>query len=161
MSEARQIVAFLLETDEVDPKAFITANHLYPIPKIKTSFSRITWHDNADGDPDAYDEEHGFEDEEGEEFEIDEFDRDDGIDLATKVAKWLRNKGVIEGSSSHFHPGIWYTSEGDINYRTGAETQRSFHLEGFTPEEEEAIFYQVFPRRATPPRVFPNQPPPQ
>jgi hypothetical protein len=145
MSEAEQIVDVLLETDEVDPKAFVTANHLYPIPKIKTTFSRITWGDT--GDPDDYAEEHGFEDEEGEEFEIDEFDREDEIDLATKVAAWLRDKGVSSGSSSHFHPGIWYTGEGETDYRSGAETQRSYHLEGFTPDEEKDIFYKLFPPR--------------
>lgn len=147
MSTANKLVDALLESDDIDPKAFVQNNNLYPSPKIKTTFSKITWHEDGEGDPDAYDEEHGYEDEEGEEFEIDEFDRNDGIDLAAKVSRWLRDKGVIEASSSDFHPGVWYSSEGEQDMHTGANTTRSFHLEGFTPEEEQNIFYLLFPRR--------------
>ncbi len=147
MSTAAQIVDVLLETDDIDPKAFVQANNLYPIPKIKTTFSKVTWHDDANGDPDAYDEEHGYDDEEGQEFELDEFDREEGVSLARVVADWLRNRGVFEASSSHFYPGIWYSAEPEQDMHTGASTTRSFHLEGFTPEEEQDIYYLMFPRR--------------
>jgi hypothetical protein len=135
------------EADEIDPKAFVTNKNLYPIPKIKTTFSTVTWREDGAGDPDAYDEEHGYEDEDGEEFETDEFDREDGIDVADKVVQWLRSKGVSEASSSHFHPGIWYSSEPETDMRTGASTTRSFHLEGFTPQEEQEIFSFLMARR--------------
>jgi hypothetical protein len=159
MSVADQIVNVLLESGDIDPKQFVTSNNLHPNPKIKTTYSKITWHGAGAGDPDAYDEEHGFEDEEGEDFELDEFDREDGIDIPKKVARWLRDKGVIEASSSHFHPGIWYSNEGYPDMRTGAHTTRSFHLEGFSPDEEQQIFNLMFPPRRPPPVVFPNRPP--
>lgn len=148
MSVAGQIVAFLLENDEqIDPKAFVEKNHLYPIPKIRTTFSKIRWRDDAEGDPNGYDEEHGFEDEEGQDVEVDEFDREEGLDVADVAANWLRSEGVGEASSSHFHPGIWYSGYPEQDYHTGWETTRSFHLEGFTPEEEQEIFYRLFPKR--------------
>jgi hypothetical protein len=147
MSNAHQIVNNLLEADDFDSKAFVVNNNLYPIPKIKTTFSRVTWHEDGEGDPDAYDEEHGYEDEDGQELELDEFDDQEGVQLAGVVATWLRNRGVMEASSSHFHPGVWYSSEGEQDMRTGANTTRSFHLEGFTPDEEQDIYYLLFPRR--------------
>jgi len=140
MPAAEQIVAALLETD--DPKDFVYNNGLIVLPKIKTTFSTIKWDDT--GDPDGYEEEHGYEDEEGQEFELDQFDREEGVSLPTVVAQWLRNRGVMEASSSDFHPGIWYTSAEDTNMTTGATTTRSFHLEGFTPEEEQKIFSTIF-----------------
>jgi hypothetical protein len=145
MSAAAQIVDVLLEGDDIDPKAFVQANNLYPMPKIKTTFSTITW--DGTGDPDGYEEEHGYEDEEGQDMEVDEFDREEGIDVADVAARWLWDNGVAEPSSSHFHPGIWYTSSEDTDMTTGASTTRNFHLEGFTPEEEEKIFYKLFPKK--------------
>lgn len=145
MSEATQIVDFLLESDDIDPKRFVQVNNLYPIPKIRTTFSKITLGDGEDAD---YDEEHGFEDEEGQDVEVDEFDREDGLDVADVAAKWLLDKGAnYEASSSHFHPGIWYSAQPEGDFATASETTYSFHLEGFTPEEEEKIFYKLFPRR--------------
>lgn len=145
MNAAEQIVFALLETDEVDPKAFIEKNNLYAFPKITTTFSKITLRDGDEGD---YDEEHGYEDEDGHEVEVDEFDREDGLDVADLAAKWLLDKGAnYEASSSHFHPGIWYSSQPEGDFATASETTYSFHLEGFTPEEEEKIFYKLFPRR--------------
>jgi hypothetical protein len=151
MSHAHQIVNNLLEADDFDSKAFVVNNHLYPNPKIKTTFSKITLRDD-EGD---YDEEHGYEDEEGQDVEVDEFDREDGLDVADVAAKWLLSKGAnYEASSSHFHPGIWYSSQPEGDFATASETTYSFHLEGFSPEEEEKIFYKLFPRRNP-------QPPPQ
>jgi hypothetical protein len=144
MSEAEQIVNRLLETDEVDPKDFVEKNNLYAFPKIRTTFSKITLRD----DEGEYDEEYGFEDEEGEDFEVDEFDREEGLDVADVAARWLLDKGAnYEASSSHFHPGIWYSAQPEGDFATASETTYSFHLEGFTPEEEEKIYYKLFPRR--------------
>lgn len=149
MSTAAQIVDVLLEADDLDPKAFVQNNNLYPAPKIRTTFSKITLHgqDEEGGDPD-YEEEHGWEDEEGQDVEVDEFDREDGLDVADVAAKWLLDKGAnYEASSSHFHPGIWYSAQPVGDFGEASETTYSFHLEGFTPEEEEKIFYKLFPRR--------------
>ena len=57
--------------------------------------------------------------------------------------------GVIghkqQPSSYPFAPGFtWYTEpDGDENYTTGAVTYKSWHLSGFTPEEEQAIYSEV------------------
>ena len=140
MKLAEKIVGVLLETDE--PKDFVYDNGLLVLPKIKTTFSTIKWGDT--GNPDDYEEEHGYEDEQGQEMEVDEFDREDGKDVADIAARWLWDHGVIEASSTEFHPGIWYTSAEDTNATTGETTTRSFHLEGFTPEEEQKIFKTLF-----------------
>lgn len=61
-----------------------------------------------------------------------------------------------EPSSSHFHPGVWYTQvDGDQDYRTGEVTYKSAHLKGFTPREEAWIFTALtgkHVRRANPAR---------
>lgn len=57
--------------------------------------------------------------------------------------------GVIghkqQPSSCPFAPGFtWYTeTTGDEDYATGAVTYKSWHLSGFTPEEEQAIYNEV------------------
>lgn len=73
-------------------------------------------------------------------FEIDEYDIEDGITIADKVGKFLEREGVTESSSSPWSPGSWFSTEGEIeDYRTGDRTIYSYHLYGFTPEEEEQI----------------------
>ena len=48
------------------------------------------------------------------------------------------------GYSTAFHPGIWYSNEYSvINYRTGKEEQRSYHLKGFTPDEEREVHAEL------------------
>lgn len=57
--------------------------------------------------------------------------------------------GVIgyhrQASCYPFAPGFtWYTeTAGDEDYATGAVTYKSWHLSGFTPEEEQAIYNEV------------------
>jgi hypothetical protein len=57
--------------------------------------------------------------------------------------------GVIgchrQASCYPFVPGFtWYTeTAGDEDYATGAVTYKSWHLSGFTPEEEQAIYNEV------------------
>lgn len=72
-------------------------------------------------------------------FEIDEYDIEDGITIADKVGKFLEREGVTESSSSPWSPGSWFSTEGIEDYRTGDRTIYSYHLYGFTPEEEEQI----------------------
>jgi hypothetical protein len=144
MNDAQQIVQALLENDNFDPKAEIEAMGAFVHPKIKTTFSKVRFHDDGSGD---YDEEHGFEDEEGHEVEVDEFDREEGMDVAEAAARWLRDKGYLEPSSSHFHPGTWYSATQEDYDREGWSTTRSFHLEGFTPEEEQKIFNLLMARK--------------
>lgn len=104
---------------------------------------------------------HGWIDEEGYEFEPDEYDYDEFIDenelpedtphadirdavVAELALEFLRDVNVGGASSTHFHHGVWYSNlEHDTDYRTGAIEQRSYHLEEFTPEQEEYIFMEL------------------
>jgi hypothetical protein len=104
---------------------------------IRITFSRIT---PADGEDDEPSEEHGWIDEEGVDMEPDEVDRDEGLTAVDKAVKFLEREGVMEASSSAFHPGVWYSTEYSVtDYGTGEEEQRSYHLKGFTPDEEREI----------------------
>ncbi len=119
-------------------------------PLIRTSYSSITRGDSDDSDD--YEEDHGWIDEEGTEFEPDENDIEDGMtpseSIVAQAVKFLKKEGASEASSSHFHPGIWYSTEYEtIDYGTGEEEERSFHLEGFSPEEQAEIFKQITQRR--------------
>ena len=63
-----------------------------------------------------------------------------------KAVEFLEKNGANEPSSS---PTVtigntWYsTSSPDIDYTTGAETYYSYHLKGFTPEEEQEIYKRI------------------
>lgn len=104
------------------------------LPKIRTSYSRVTPESAEDGDT----SETGWIDEDG--YEIDTDEDEYGGSVAEVAARWLKRSGAIECSSSTFHVGCWYSTEYSVlDYRTGEEEQRDFHLVGFTPEQEEAI----------------------
>ena len=48
---------------------------------------------------------------------------------------------VIEASSSEFHPGIWYQGEwAVVSYETGEEEANTYHLKGYTQEQEREIY---------------------
>ena len=106
---------------------------------IKTTYQKLI---PGDSDEDEYDEEYGWEDEDGESMLPDEYDIDDDITAVDKAVEFLKNKKyATEPSSSEFRVGISYsTTSPDINYSTGEETNYSCHLDGFTPEEEWEIY---------------------
>lgn len=115
-------------------------------PHIRISYSRIIWVDPED--PDGYEEEHGWIDEEGVEFEPDEFDIEEGMtpseSIVEQAVKFLQDEGAMHASSSHFHIGVWYSTEFSVtDFGTGEEEERSFHLKDFSPEEEAEIFKEV------------------
>lgn len=116
---------------------------LFP-PRIKTTFSTIKWGDEEDSED--YEEEHGWIDEEGSVIELDDYDKEAGTTIADKAAEWLKSEGAIEPSSTAFHIGVWYSTEDEEDYQTGEHTTRSFHLYGFTPEQEQQVFEQVAPK---------------
>lgn len=120
------------------------------VPLIRISFTRITRGDSDDSDD--YEEEHGWIDEEGVEFEPDESDIEDGMteseSIVNQAVDFLKKEGVSEASSTAFHTGVWYSTEYEtIDYGTGEAEERSFHLKGFSPEEEAEIFKHVTRRR--------------
>lgn len=56
--------------------------------------------------------------------------------------------GATEHSSSRFDPGGWYTHpDGHQDYRTGAWTRVSVHLDGWTEDELRAVYAAVTVRR--------------
>ena len=82
--------------------------------------------------------------EEGFSCEPDEDDivyDSSAIELAVA---YLTDKGVSEPSSSCFHAGIWYSTESTVeDYSTNEHVRYSFHLDGFTGDEEQAIYTRV------------------
>lgn len=110
-----------------------------PKKMLSITFDRITPESAERGEP----EESGYEDE-GREIKADEIDLENGETDASLAAKEIIDRGSVEPSSTSFHPGVWYTTiDPDRDMRDGSETYYSFHLKGFSPEEEEQIFKMV------------------
>lgn len=110
-------------------------------PRIAITYEIVTPESAEIGDA----EERGWIDEEGVLIEPDE---DNDETLVEAAAKFLRDEGATEPSSSSFHRGVWYSwPDSQTDYRTGAETTQSYHLRGFTPAQEEQIHALVTRRR--------------
>jgi hypothetical protein len=107
-------------------------------PVIRTTFSRTTPESVEQGDF----SETGWIDEDGVDM-TPEPDTDETV--VDNAVRFLRYEGVIEASSSSFHRGIWYSTEwSTIDYRTGEEEERSYHLHGFTEEQEREVYERMF-----------------
>lgn len=108
---------------------------------ITKSYQVVTPESAEIGD---YDET-GWEDEDGRPIEPDEFDVDEHGEFEAIVrdaVSYIQESGNVEASSTRFHTGIWYTTI-DAENEDGTSTTYSFHLNGFLPEEEEAIFNRL------------------
>jgi hypothetical protein len=91
---------------------------------IRTSYDIITPESVELGDF----EETGWIDEEGTEY---------------NVSEAISKLHGCEPSSTAFHSGVWYTTESDTDYRTGAETRESYDLvRGTWTALEELTIYQ-------------------
>lgn len=100
--------------------------------KIRISFSRTTPESAEQGDT----SETGWINEEG--VSVEDYDDLSPVEAAVKL---LNDDGACYPSSTHFHPGVWYSTEFQVvSYQTGEEEERSFHLENFTQDEEREIF---------------------
>jgi hypothetical protein len=107
---------------------------------IKTTYQTVTPESAAKGGF----EDQGWEDEEGKSMSPDEYDIEEGVTAIDKAVEFLKDNGANEPSSSQFNTGVWYsTPDGEKNYTTGEEKFHSFHLKGFTPEEEEEIYNRM------------------
>lgn len=90
-----------------------------------------------------------FMDEEGEVYETDpqepvklvlnDFDREIGVDILDQAVAYLLNDGAEETSASFYHPGVWYVS-GTRQLNNNSLEQSTWHLKGFSEEEEAKIF---------------------
>lgn len=103
---------------------------------ITTSYTKII----PDEDYIDMQEENGWEDEEGESMLPDEYDIEEGITAIDNAYNFLKKNNAIEASSSDFNKGVWYSTDGDSDFVTSVVTTYSFYLNGFTEQEEEAIF---------------------
>lgn len=125
---------------DVDVREFILNLPNEGPPRILSTYSVVTPESAEQGDY----ADTGWNDKEGVDMTPDEWDIEDGIGVAEKAEKYLKDKGAWQASASHFHVGVWYdTGEGSTDYRTGETTIDSYHLKGFTPQEEQEIFQRM------------------
>lgn len=110
--------------------------------RIRTTYDITTPESAAEGDY----AESGWVDEEGEVIERD--DEADERTIAEIAAAWLLGHGGgLEPSCwPTWSPGVWYTSEARQDMYTGNYESESFHLVGFTEEEERGIYRLVVGR---------------
>jgi hypothetical protein len=109
-------------------------------PVIRITFSKVI---PGASDEDEPEEEHGWVDEDGVSMEPDDTDKEDELTCVDLAVKFLEKAGVAEASSTSFHTGIWYSGSPETNHRTGEETTQSYHLAGFTPEQEREVYKQL------------------
>lgn len=101
--------------------------------KVKIAFQTVTPESSAMGDV----SDHGW----WEELEIsaDEHDRESGLSDADLAANAIKEHGAVEPSSTKYHQGVWYVTV-DPERDGEEETTYSFHLNGFSSEEEKKIY---------------------
>jgi len=115
------------------------------MPLITTTFSLYTPESIEAGDA----EDNGWIDEEGHDCTPDEYDAEEGKTPVELAVEFITDKGPVEASSyPTVSPGhTWYTqTEGSRDrdyFEKGEETILSFHLKGFTPEQETAIYARL------------------
>lgn len=127
-----------LEDEISDLKAYVL-KHGKP-PRISITFNRTTPESVEQGDY----SETGWLDKEGVDMTPDAFDESEGITATDKAAKFLYDNGAYIGSSSTFHPGMWYSGDWHtVSYATGEEEERNYHLNGFTPEQEQEVYNKL------------------
>ena len=78
--------------------------------------------------------------EAGEPSERGVYDVIECADVDDAVERLRRE--VTDLSASFYHPGVWYCHCED-NFRTGMHTCYSYHLKGFSLENEQAIYEQI------------------
>lgn len=132
MNAALATVRHLLEDD------FDLRDEIEALPVTNRTVTRIDSRYTEDGD--LYD--HDTHDP--VVMELDEYDIEDGKTLTDIVVRHLIDDGACFASSSHFHPGVWY--DGQSEFIDDGSQQSSWHLKGFSAEEEEAVFKSMMGR---------------
>ena len=96
---------------------------------IKTTFNRVNEESVKQGDF----SETGWINRDGVTFES----LDDAID-------YLKSDGAVHASSYPFSEGTWYSTDFSPFYDSeGTQEQVSFHLSGFTPDQEKTIYQSL------------------
>lgn len=136
--EMRRLVdstATLRESSDDVKDELMAAEVRDPRIRITRSFAFPPEEDDADLDVQSE-----WVDEEGVSMALDEWDEDDAT-VVGKAADFLTREGATSPSSVPFYNGTWYSTEWHtVDYRTGEEEEKGYHLVDFTPEEEEAIY---------------------
>ena len=100
-------------------------------PLIRETFAKITDESAENGDY----SETGWINKEGVTF----FRKDP--DYLIEALQHLLNNGALEKSNSSFSIGTWYTnSDWNTDIHTNEREKRSYHLVGFTEEEQKLIY---------------------
>lgn len=86
---------------------------------------------------------------EPDEDQIEEHGGESAAAVALMVGRLTRRYGATEPSCSPtWAPGTWYTEpDGSTDFATGAVTRVSVHLDGWTDDEQRAIYAGVRGRR--------------
>ena len=122
--------------DDIDPQAYLDKlPDMFGERRIRISYYEWWW--PVEGD-DNYEEEHGWENEEGEDLSLDQFDVDDDISIVDKTVKYLQDKGASDTGNAD-----WYSSEADTDMYTGHTKELSYHLYGYTDEELAQIYARI------------------
>jgi hypothetical protein len=102
-------------------------------PRILVTYSRITPESAEEGDF----SENGWIDDEGESM----LPADDDETVVDRAVEFLLGAFIREASSGSFSPGTWYMTGFDvIDYSTGEEEEKAYHLKDFTDDEEKTIY---------------------
>lgn len=128
-----------LQEDGNDPDDAAAFINRMPVvrPRVAVTFSQTTPESSAQGDTSKT----GWIDEEGEDMTPDSFDYEEGLSAADLAVKFLQKEGANYPSSSHFYPGVWYATDyHTIDYRTGTDEERCFHLLDFSEAEEREVW---------------------
>jgi hypothetical protein len=141
----KQLAGILKEQVELEnePKVIVSYYETWsPEDMDPAPYDMVLDDDELSDDDDVFDE-YYLEGEKGEldvhKIELDEHDREKGLTEVDLAVDYLKDKGALEASSYRFYPGVSYTAYGDTD-RTGARTNESYHLKGFSDEEEAEIF---------------------
>lgn len=79
-----------------------------------------------------------------DDLDLEEYDDDELRAVVSLAVNEITSEGGVEPSSSRWHSGVWYTSiDPDRDYSDGSETTYSYHLDGFSEAEEQAIFAEL------------------
>jgi hypothetical protein len=107
---------------------------------IRTTYAMTTPESASAGDH----SETGWHDEAGEPMDPDKWD-DEGTTAVDKAVAFLEREGATEPSGSTWYPHLWYSwpDASTVDWATGEDEMRSYHLDGFTEEEERAILARV------------------
>lgn len=102
----------------------------------------------CEGDDEYPEVEGGFECEDGVSMEPSDRDVEFGVTAVDKAVQFLKYERAVCTSGSPWSVGDWYSTASEQNYSTGETQTRSFFLDGFSPEEEQAVYRGVFPGQA-------------